>query len=174
LNSADLIRELPNFMGQYLDGAEPAWTLPPFENIPAGTWRFRMSAAPGALVSVKVLGEHTDEMRITVGLSLDVPYSSNVVEHVNRLNNKDLIFGRMFAAGDIPLIGQTGQGPCAIVMQEIVFGQSLSFEFPPSMQNLLNVTARLAAQADRYAPELVEQLGGRLFADDDEMILTLY
>jgi hypothetical protein len=112
LHAADLIRELPNFMGQYLDGAEPAWILPPVENIPAGAWRFRMSAAPSALVSVKVLGEHTDEMRITVGLSLDVPYSSSVVEHVNRLGGFKRSLQRTLRTS---LMVSGSRGSCVVV-----------------------------------------------------------
>lgn len=176
MNSQQFLQEIPHFFGEYIDGAEPDWILPPAEDldIHAGAWSFRMSAAPKGLVAIKVLGNENHEVRITVGLAIDVPYSPTLAEYVNYLNNKMLIFGRVFIAGDIPFIGENGNGPCVVVMQEIVFATSLSFEFPPSMQNLLNLTARLAAQADRFSPELVEQFGGRPLADPDAPVLTLY
>jgi hypothetical protein len=174
MNSAELLDTLPDFLKEYLGATDPEWIIPPFGDLGAGAWRFRVSDAPYALMAVKVLGNDDDEMRINAGLAIDVPYSATVAEYVNRLNNKDLIFGRMFVAGDIPFIGENGVGPCVIVMQEIVFGRALSFDFSPSIQNLLDMAARLAGQAHRYSSDLIERFGGRRFVDDDEMVLTFY
>jgi hypothetical protein len=175
MNSEQILQELPDFFRSYLEGAAPAeWTVPPVEGLGAGSWQFRISATPNVLVAIKVLGNDAHEMRITVGLAIDVPYSSTLSEYVNYLNNKNLIFGRAFIAGNIPFIGETGDGPAVVVMQEIVFGPSLSFDFPPSMQNLLSLVARLAAQADTFAPDLIERFGGRPLTDDDGVVLTLY
>jgi hypothetical protein len=174
MKSTELLETLPAFLQEYLGATAPEWIVPPFENLGAGAWSFRVSDVPHALVAVKVLGNEADEMRINVGLAIDVPYVSTVAEYVNRLNNKELIFGRMFADGEIPFISEEGHGPCVIAMQEIVFGPSLSYDFPSSMQNLLNITARLAGQAHRNSSVLVEKFGGRLFADDDAAMLTLY
>jgi hypothetical protein len=170
-----MLRELPGFFPSYLDGAGPAeWTVPPVEGIDAGSWHFRISSLPNVLTSILVLGNDAHEMRITVGLAIDMPYSSALAEYVNYLNNKTLIVGRAFIAGNIPFIGDTGEGPAIVVMQEIVFGPSFSFEFPPSMQNLLGIVMRLSAQGDTVAPELVERFGGRPLSDDDDMVLTLF
>jgi len=174
MNSAELLETLPGFLREYLGASDPEWIIPPFENLGAGAWRFRVSDAPHALMAVKVLGNEDDELRINAGLAIDVPYSAAVAEYINRLNNKELIFGRMFAAGDIPFIGENGNGPCAIVMQEIAFGPALSFDFSPSIQNLLNMAARLAGQAHRCSSDLIDRFGGRHLADDDEMVLTFY
>ena len=175
VNSEQMLNELPDFFTSYLEGAAPAeWTVPPVEGLGAGSWQFRISFTPNVLVAIKVLGNDAHEMRITVGLAIDVPYSSKLSEYVNYLNNKNLIFGRAFVAGNVPFIGETGAGPAVVVMQEIAFGPSFSFDFPPSMQNLLSVVARLAAQGDNFAPELIEHFGGRALTDDDGAVLTLY
>ena len=177
MRSQEILDQVPDFFRSYLDGAEPEWILPPSPpelDLHAGSLSLRLSTVPKALVAFTVLGNEADEVRITAGLAIDVPYSPGLAEYVNYINNKVLVFGRAFIGGDVPLVGETGQGPCVILMQEIVFGPSLSFEFPPSMQHLLNLTARLAGQADRFAPELVERFGGRLLADDDGPVLTLF
>jgi hypothetical protein len=174
MKSAELLETLPGFLREYLGATDPEWIVPPLGNLGAGAWRFRVSDVPHALIAVKVLGNEADEMRITAGLAIDVPYRATVAEYVNRLNNKDLIFGRMFADGDIPFIGENGNGNCVIVMQEIVFGPALSFEFSPSIQNLLDIAARLAGQAHRYSSDVIERFGGRQFADGDDAVLTLY
>lgn len=174
MESGELIRALPDFVGSYLDGAEPRWVVPPVEGLNAGSFCFRTAAFPDALVAFKILGNETDEVRITVGVAIAVPYSTTLAEYVNYLNNKMLIFGRMFIAGDVPFIGENGAGPCVIVMQEILFGPAMSFEFPPSMQHVLNLTSRLAAQASRYGADLIERFGGRRVSDDEDMVLTFY
>jgi hypothetical protein len=176
VNSAEILRELPRFFSSYLTHADPVWVLPPPDDldIHAGAWSFRVPSASQSVGLVKVLGNENDEARVTVGLAIDVPYTPELAEYVNYLNNKILIWGRAFIGGDVPLIGDNGRGPCVIVMQEIVFGGSLSFEFPPSMQNLLNLTARLAGQAHRFGPELVERFSGRLLDEEDAAVLMLF
>jgi hypothetical protein len=176
MNSAEFLQQAPDFFRSHLGGSEPQWILTPPEgmDIHAGSWSFRMAATPQSVVVMKVLGNDTDEVRIMAGLAIDIPYSPQVAEYVNYLNNKMLVYGRTFAAGDIPFVGNSGAGPCVILMQEIVFGPTLSFDFTPSMESLLNVTARLAGLAHRFAPEVVERFGGRLLTDDDAAVLTLF
>jgi hypothetical protein len=174
VESAEFVQAVPDFFRSYLDGADPDWIVPPPEGIPAGAFQFRLAHTPDSVVVVKVLGNDNDEVRIMAGLAIDVPYSPAITEYLNYLNNKILVWGRVFAGGDIPLVGQSGTGPAVILMQEIVFAPSLSFDFPPSMQNLLNVTARLAGLAHRFGLELVERFGGRLLTDEDAAVLTLF
>ncbi len=166
MNSLELLDSLPSFLREYLHGSEPEWIVPPFEQLGAGAWRFRISAAPEALVAIKVPGSHHDELRINVGVAFEVPYCFELIEHVNRTNEKLLEFGRLFVLGD--------PRPCVVVMQEIVYGASLSFDFPPSMQNLLNITGRLGTLAQRCGSEVIERFGGRAFPDEADMMLTLF
>ena len=174
MNSAEMLEQLPDFFENYINGTSPVWTLPRVDDLNAGAWRFRVVDAPDALVVIKILGNEADEIRINVGLALDLPYTYQLAEFVNMLNNKQLIFGRMFILGDVPFIGDGGHGPCAVVMQEIVFGESLSFEFPPSLNHVLNLTARLAGQAHRFTPEILERFGGRAFQDDDDGVMLIF
>ena len=176
MNSAEFLERVPAFFSSYLEGGEPQWIVPPPEgmDIHAGSWQFRMAASQQAPVVVKVMGNDAEEVRLMAGLAIDVPYSPELTEYVNYINNKVLVFGRAFAGGDIPNIGKTGQGPAVVLMQEIVFAESLSFDFTPSMENLLNVTARLAGLSSRLWPELIEHFGGRPLDDDDAAVLTLF
>ena len=100
-----------------------------------------------------------------------MPYRPEVAEYVNRLNHSELTFGRMFLIGDVPFLEGTYGGLCAVVMQEIVYGESLSADFAPSLQNLVNMSATLAGQGDRLAGELIERFEGRAFTDDEASIL---
>jgi hypothetical protein len=162
-----MLNHLPGFFQEYINGTPPNWLLPPNGDLNAGAWRFRVVDASGAPVAIKVLGNDSDELRVNVGLALGLEYTSPLAEYVNMLNYKQLIHGRMFVLGAVPFVG-SGTGPCAVLMQEIFYGSNLSLDSVPSMNGLLNVAARLAGQANRFAPDIVTQFGGRLFDDDDE------
>lgn len=168
MNSAEMLDKLPGFFEQYIDGTSPEWILPSVGGLNAGMWRFRIVDMPGPSVGIKVLGNEAHELRVNVGLVLGARYTPQLAEYVNMLNNKQLIFGRVFIVGNVPFVADPIQGPCAVVMQEIVFGPSLSFDFPPSLNHVLNMTARLAGQGGRALPDLVDRFGGRPFDDDTE------
>ena len=65
------------------------------------------------------------------------------------------------------LLGDTYGGLCAVVTQEIVYGESLSADFVPSLPNRVNMTATLAGQGDRLAGELLGRFEGRAFTDEE-------
>jgi hypothetical protein len=50
----------------------------------------------GEVLVVGAIFPEQRELRVTLGLAMDVPYTPEVSHLVNRLNNKELIFGRMF------------------------------------------------------------------------------
>lgn len=171
MNSVEMLEQLPGFFEQYINGTAPDWILPRIPGGAAGMWRFRVIDAPGALVGIKVLGNQADELRVNVGLVVDLQYRAELAEFVNMLNYKQLIFGRIFLFGNVPFVSDTARYPCAVVMQEIFFGPSISFDFTPSLNHLLNLTARLAGQANRFSPEISERFGGRPIADEDDGVL---
>lgn len=170
MDSAELIRTIPDFLGRYIEGADPRPILPPVDGLAAGAWSYSLD---GIVTAVKFTGE-AGEMRVTNGLAIDIPYKAEVTEYVNWLNMKQMVFGRLFLIGNMPFMSETGDGLCAVLMQEIVFGESLSFDFAPSMQNLIETVARMGGQSSRFAPDLLDRYGGRPFTDDDAMILTLH
>jgi hypothetical protein len=171
LDLPELTRTVPGFFQQYLEGAEPQEILPPMEGVSGGAWRFRL----GRVLVVTYIPPPVDpthtQLRINLGLAIDVPYRSEVAEYVNRLNHSELTFGRMFLIGDVPFLEGTYGGLCAVVMQEIVYGESLSADFAPSLQNLVNMAATLTGQGDRLAGDLLQRFEGRAFTDDEAFIL---
>lgn len=148
--------------------------MPPLEGISGGAWHFQL----GSVLVVAYIPPPVDpahaQLRINVGLAIDVPYRHEVAEYVNQLNHSELTFGRMFLFGDVPFLGDTYGGLCGVVMQEIVYGESLSWEYSPSLQNLLKITATLVGQGDRLAPGLLERFGGRSLTADEARILHSY
>lgn len=162
MDSAELTRIFPGFIANYLDDATPPQqisTEPIHEAHPS--WSFMN----GSLLTVATIFRELEQLRVTLGLALDVPYTPEVSHIVNRLNNKELIFGRMF------LIGNDESGRGCILMQEIFTCDSLSEDYPPSLQNLLRVIATLGGQGSRLAPQLHEQFGGHPFAEKDAFFL---
>jgi hypothetical protein len=169
MDSAELIRTIPDFLGRYIEGVEPKPLVPQVEGLSAGAWSYSLG---GIVTTLKFTGE-AGEMRVTNGLAIDIPYKTELTEYVNWLNMKQMVFGRLFLIGNIPFMSETGDGLCAVLMQEIFFGEGLSFDFAPSMQNLIETVARMGGQGSRFAPDLVDRYGGRPFTDDDAMILAL-
>jgi hypothetical protein len=168
MNSAEMIELIPGIMEEHLVTQNPRQIVPPMEGLDAA-WAFNFNRA----VTVLRIAESEAEMRITVGITIDMPYSHEVAEHINHLNYKVPVFGRLYMTGDIPHFsaGSTS-GPCLVAMQDIVFGASLSLSFPPSIDNLLRIVQRMSAQGDRLSGELIERYGGRIFSADDAMYLT--
>jgi hypothetical protein len=58
-------------------------------------------------------------------------------------------------------------------MQEIVFGESLSWDFAPSIQNLLRILGTLTGQAARLAPQICSRFHGRAPREDEIMFLLM-
>jgi len=170
LNSVEAIKEVPELIGRYVEGAELKRVVPPIpgSDEPVGSWAYSLD---GVLTLVNFLAGDAAEIRITNGLAIDVPYKPEVLEYVNWLNMKQLVFGRLFVTGDLPFMIESGNGLCAIFMQELVYGSGLSYEFPPSIQGLINLFGRLGGQSSRFAGELLERFGGRRFTDNEAGIL---
>jgi hypothetical protein len=168
MDSAEMIAQLPRFFEEYCSAVDTEWLLEPPPGVHGGAWKFRVSDADGALLLLKFLGNDTEELRVNVGLVIELDYTAELAAFVNSLNFKQLIHGRMFVIGGVPFVSNT-PGRCAVVMQEIFFGgRHLSMGSVPTMNHLLDVAGRLAGQGTRFAPEIVERFGGRPFGEDDE------
>jgi hypothetical protein len=171
MDTPELSQSIPDILTRYIDGFQPQQVLAPMEGI-GGAWGDR---AGRALLVLNVISGEPPELRITAGLTIDVPYSREVAEYVNRLNYKTLVFGRIFLIGEVPFMGfENESGPCGIVMQEIVFGDGLSWDFTPSIQSLIRTITTVGGQSDRLTGDLLERFGGRPFTDSEATILTLH
>lgn len=162
MDSTELARIFPGLVDDYLDDAttpEPVSPAQIHEVHPS--WSF-MS---GSLLTVGAIFHDSGQLRVTVGLAAGVPYTPEVSHSVNRINNKELLFGRMF------LIGNEESGLGCVLMQEIFLADSLSLDFTPSLQNLINIMAALGGQGGRLAPQLLEQYGGTPFTADQAFFL---
>ncbi len=164
MDPGELAEVFPGLIGEYLDDAStPKQVAPGPIHEAHPSWSF----INGSVTTVASLSSEAEQLRLTLGLALDVPYTPEVSHAVNRLNNKELVFGRMF------LIGNEESGSGCILMQEIVSCVGLSQEFTPSLQGLLLTVATLGGQASRLAPNLRERFGGRAFTEEDAFFLQM-
>lgn len=162
MDSAELTRVFPWLVTEYLEDASTPQQISPdpiHEVHPS--WSFMN----GPTLTVGAIFADTAQLRVTLGLAHGVPYTPEVSHAVNRINNKELLFGRMF------LIGNDESGLGCVLMQEIFLADSLSEEHPASLQGLLSVLASLGAQSSRLAPQLREQFGGLPFTEEQAFFL---
>ena len=164
MDSAEFTNLVPWLVAERLDDASaPVQVQPEFLHEKFPSWGFRT----GPIITVVAMYPERNELRVTPGLAIDVPYTPAVSHYVNRLNNKELVFGRAF------LVGNDESGLGAVLMQEIIFGHSLSWDYPPSVQYALQQIATLSGQAARLAPDVVTRCGGRHFNDGEGTFLQM-
>jgi hypothetical protein len=156
---ADLVPTLINDKLEDVSSATP--TMPGGMHDEFPSWWFRS----GAVLGVAAIFPKSNELRWTMGLAIDIPYSEEVFREVNRLNNKELVFGRAF------LVGNDESGLGAVLLQEIIFGDGISWEYVPSVQNALRIMATLVGQVSRLAPKLLETYDARPMRDDEAFFL---
>lgn len=125
-------------------------------------WTFRT----GSLLTLASIFPKSNELRLTSGLVTKIPYTAELSRYVNYLNEKQLVFGRAF------LVPHNDPERAAILTQEIVFGDGLSWDFPPSIQSLLRIIATLTGQSAHLASETLSRFEARPF-NDTEMALLL-
>jgi hypothetical protein len=162
MNPGELAELVPFLIAEKLDDATTPVAVSPgpiHERSPS--WRFRT----GQVLAVAAIFPESNELRVTAGLAHDIPYTPEVGLHVNSLNYKHLVFGRAF------VVHLNKPEHAAVLMQEIIFGDGLSWEYPPSVQNLLRIIATLSGQAARLAAELLSRYGGRPLSDDEAFFL---
>jgi hypothetical protein len=143
------------------DATTPTPVMPGVMHEQFPSWSFRVSE----VLAVAAVYPKTNELRITPGLGIHVPYTPEVSHYVNRLNNKQLIFGRAF------LVGNEESGLGGVLMQEIIFGDTLSWDYPPSVQYALRQIATVCGQAVRLAPDLIARFNARPLRDDEAFFL---
>jgi len=124
-------------------------------------WTFRT----GPVLTLALILPRSNELRLTCGLAIDVPYSAELFRFVNYLNHKQLVFGRAFLVDNLdPTIA-------AVLTQEIVYGDGVSWDYPPSIQNLLRIIGTLSGQASRLGPEIASRFQAKPFSDADAALL---
>jgi hypothetical protein len=161
MNPGELAELVPFLIAEKLEDATAPVAVSPgpmHERFPS--WYFRI----GQALTLAAIFPERNELRMTVGLAHDVPYTPEVGLYVNNLNHKQLVFGRAFA------VHLNKPEHAAILMQEIIFGDGLSRDYPPSVQNLLRIIGTLSGQAARLAAELLSSYGGRPLTDDEAFL----
>jgi hypothetical protein len=97
MDSRELTRIFPGLIANYLEEATPPQQIQPDPvHDVHPTWSFMN----GSLLTVGAIFHDTAQLRVTVGLAVEVPYTPEVSHSVNRMNNKELLFGRMFLIGN--------------------------------------------------------------------------
>lgn len=162
MHSSELASVFPGLIANYLeDASTPTLIGPDALHEAHPSWSF----TNGSVLTVGAISHERQQLRVTLGLALDVPFAPEVSHYINHLNNKELVFGRMF------LIGNDESRRGCVLMQEIFSCDSLSDEFPPSLQNLLLMIGTLGGQGSRLAPQIRDQFGGRPFGEEDAFFL---
>jgi len=160
MNSRELVELLPHFVSHAEGLSDFRTVLPP---APDQVWGGVYACQDrSAVVTFMVNGEAA--LRITAGVATDLDMRTDVGAHVNTLNTKVLMVGRLFyrEAGD----GARG----AVLLQEIV--ECEHFDSGPSVNAVLMVIMRVAAMAGRLSPEFSERHGGRPWSADEALLVS--
>jgi hypothetical protein len=95
---------------------------------------------------------------IKLGVAIEIPRTSELAHHV-ACANKQLVTGRAYLA--------YGEHVALVVVDETVFASSLSWDFQPSIQDLVNRLETSMTHARAMRKDLLGQFGGRPFARED-------
>jgi hypothetical protein len=156
------LADLVPVLAEKLEGTTPARPVvggETHEQTP--NWVFRT----GPVLTLASLFTERNELRLTYGLAIDIPYTAQLVQYVNHLNHKQMTFGRAF------LVHYIDSEIAALVTQEIVYGDGLSLDFLPSIQNLLRIMGTLCGQGEVMSSEIISRFGGQPFNDAQMVIL---
>lgn len=127
-------------------------------------WTFRTDP----VLALAAVFPASNELRLTIGLAIDLPGTAELSSYINLLNTKQLVFGRAY------IVPGNSADRVAVLMQEIVFGDGLSWDYPPSIQNLLRIMGTLCGQAGRLAGEVADRFEGRPLTDAEAVVLLAY
>jgi hypothetical protein len=142
------------YPGQYRNAMETG-----FPELPGG-W----VVEPGGLVClVRSAGTSNPFIWIKIGVAIEVPRSPELAYYVAAANKK-LDVGRAYMG--------YGDDLALVVMDETVFAASLSWQFEPSVSDVLSRFQASLTQARNMAEEIFERFGGRSFASDEWMHLA--
>lgn len=165
MNPSEFADLVPWLVTEKLEDASPATPLLDGEvHEQQPNWSFRV----GSALTLASIFPQANELRITSGLAIEIPYTADLGEFVNYINVKQLVFGRAYH------VTYADTGLAAVLVQEIIFGDGLSWDFPPSIQNLLRITVTLTGQADRLSKEIVARFAARPFSDVELPILLVH
>lgn len=165
MNSSEFADLVPWLVTEKIEEAGPAVPLLDGEvHEQQPNWSFRT----GSALTLASIFPKANELRITSGLAINIPYSADLKDFVNYMNVKQLVFGRAYH------VEHNDPRVAAVLMQEIVFGESLSWDFPPSIQNLLRIIVTLSGQADRLSKEITARFEARSFSDAEVVHLLAY
>ena len=117
----------------------------------------------GMVSLVRAAGASHPFIWMKIGMAIEIPRSPELAYYVAAANKK-LDVGRAYMA--------YGEDLAFVVMDETVFAASLSWDFEPSISDLLSRYQTSWTQARNMATEIFERFGGRPFAPDEWMHLA--
>ena len=112
MNSEELAKLVPWIVAEKLeDATSPTPVMPGPMHDEAPAWSFRC----GPVLTVASIHPDENELRLTLGLAINIPYTTDVSHHVNRFNHHDLVFGRAFLIGN----EESGRGAVAYARDHV-------------------------------------------------------
>jgi hypothetical protein len=168
--SAALVGETDHDGGRVaMTGAEAAELLPrllearypdEYERVddvvaPPGSWLLRHD---GGFCFLRVTDTRAPFIWIRAGVAIEIPRSSALADRV-ACANKDLVVGRAYMG--------YGEQVALVAVDETVFASSLSLDFQPSIQDLVNRLDTALLHARELSAQILEAHGGRPFAGAD-------
>jgi hypothetical protein len=98
------------------------------------------------------------------GIAHAIPRSAALAEHV-ALNNKDLMAGRVYLA--------LGDEIAMAVYDDAIFGASLSLDYDPSIQDVVNRFDGGLKYTSEWSQAILSKFGGQPFRGDDWYLMSL-
>jgi hypothetical protein len=126
-----------------------------------GGW---MLSFDGCVLTASVSRSSHPFIWIRGGVAHAIPRSEELALRV-AAGNKDLVVGRLYMA--------YGDDLAMVVFDETVFGDYLSLQHEPSIQNAVNKLETSIQYTAEWAKTVREEFGGHSFTPDDWHLLTI-
>ena len=101
---------------------------------------------------------------VRAGVAIEIPRCEELAYYV-ACENKQIIAGRAYMG--------YGDELALLVLEEIVWGRALSWDFEPSMTDMVTRFDYVVRQAGKIQSTVLERFGGRPFRDDEAVHLVL-
>ncbi len=134
--------------------------LPPGLADPGG-WVLELD---GVFGFARAAGASDPFIWLQFGIAQAIPRTNELAFYVAAANKK-LSIGRLFLA--------YGDQIALVVFDETIFAHAISFEYQPSMQDLVNRLEASISYARDFGAEVRQRFGGSPFTSEDWMLLTM-
>lgn len=157
--------ELEGFIPQLLEARHPGRSRelgedggPGLPGLPG--WILELD---GCVMTVRPSQSSHPFIWIRGGVAHAIPRSEELALRV-AAGNKDLVVGRLYMA--------YGDDAAMVIFDETVFGGYLSFQYEPSIEDVVNKLETSIQYTKEWAQTIRSEFGGRQFTADDWRLLT--